>query len=245
MINRERLEQLVRRYEFVEAQLSVTVDPNELKHLGQEYAELKPIINEVKNYKKLKQLLTETIELLNEPEMRSLASEEVQKIEKELRAQEDLLMMTLIPTDKNDSRSVILELRAGTGGDEASLFAGSLLKMYQRYSENSGWSFDILEHSFTEVGGIREAVVSISGKSVYKTLKYESGVHRVQRVPETESSGRIHTSAATVAVLPEANEIDIQIKQEDLRIDQNIALFEAAKKGLNSIELSANHFLGR
>ena len=219
MIIKERLDQLVARYEFVEAQLSGPLNVNDLKNLGQEYAELKPVVNEIIHYKELMRSLDEANLLLSEPEMKSLAVQEILEIEKELKMRHDSLILSLIPKDKTDLRSVILEVRAGTGGDEASLFAGNLLKMYQKYSEFCGWKFDILEHSLTEVGGVREAIVSICGEFVFGHLKFESGVHRVQRVPETESSGRVHTSAATIAVLPEATEVDLEIKQSDIRID--------------------------
>tara|TARA_Y200000002_G_scaffold365460_1_gene355420 strand:- start:472 stop:1524 length:1053 start_codon:yes stop_codon:yes gene_type:complete len=219
MINKERLDQLVLRYEYIESQLTGTLSQNELRSLGQEYSELKPIITKIHDYNNLLTRLDEAKDLLLDPDFKILASEEVTLIEKKLKSQEDILMLSLIPKDKTDLRPVILEVRAGTGGDEASLFAGDLLKMYQKFSENSGWVFDILEYSMTEVGGVREAIVSISGESVFGNLKFESGVHRVQRVPETENSGRVHTSAATIAVLAEANEIEMEIKPEDIRID--------------------------
>ena len=219
MINKERLDQLVLRYEYIESQLTGTLSQNELRSLGQEYSELKPIITKIHDYNNLLTRLDEAKDLLLDPDFKNLASEEVTLIEKKLKSQEDILMLSLIPKDKTDLRPVILEVRAGTGGDEASLFAGDLLKMYQKFSENSGWVFDILEYSMTEVGGVREAIVSISGESVFGNLKFESGVHRVQRVPETENSGRVHTSAATIAVLAEANEIEMEIKPEDIRID--------------------------
>ena len=219
MINIERLDQLLQRYQFVESQLTGSLSVNELRSFGQEYSELKPIVSEITVYKELLRLLDDTKALLEEPEMKVLATEEIQKIDKDLKDRENALMLSLIPKSKTDLRSVILEIRAGTGGDEASLFAGNLLKMYQKFSEAKGWGFDILEYSSTEVGGVREAIISISGDSVFGQLKFESGVHRVQRVPDTESSGRVHTSAATVAVLPEATEIDLEIKQGDIRID--------------------------
>jgi peptide chain release factor 1 len=219
MINAERLYKLIERYEFVEARLSANPNSSELKSLGQEYADLKPVVHEINSYRELIQALANSKDLLKDPELKSLASEEILRIERELSTAENLLTLSLIPKDKTDLRSVILEVRAGTGGDEASLFAGNLLKMYQKFSEYSGWRFDILEKSFTDVGGVREATASITGKAVFGQLKFESGVHRVQRVPETESSGRVHTSAATVAVLPEADEIDVEIKQSEIRID--------------------------
>ena len=219
MINIDRLDKLVDRYEYVEARLSGNLSSSELKLLGQEYAELKPVVNEVKSYRKLLHSLEDAKELLDDPEMKSLASNEIIQIERELSSAENLLILSLIPKDKTDLRSVILEVRAGTGGDEASLFAGNLFKMYQKFSESLGWTFEILEKSITEVGGIRESTVNIKGKGVFCQLKFESGVHRVQRVPETESSGRVHTSAATVAVLPEADEIEVEIKSSEIRID--------------------------
>ena len=219
MINIDRLDKLVDRYEYVEARLSGNLSSSELKSLGQEYAELKPVVNEINSYRKLLHSLEDAKELLDDPEMKSLASSEIIQIESELSSAENLLILSLIPKDKTDLRSVILEVRAGTGGDEASLFAGNLFKMYQKFSESFGWTFEILEKSITEVGGIRECTVNIKGKGVFGQLKFESGVHRVQRVPETESSGRVHTSAATVAVLPEADEIEVDIKSSEIRID--------------------------
>ena len=219
MINIDRLDKLVDRYEYVEARLSGNLSSSELKSLGQEYAELKPVVNEINSYRKLLDSLEDAKEFLDDPEMKSLASSEIIQIERELSNAENLLILSLIPKDKTDLRSVILEVRAGTGGDEASLFAGNLFKMYQKFSESFGWTFEILEKSITEVGGIRESTVNIKGKGVFGQLKFESGVHRVQRVPETESSGRVHTSAATVAVLPEADEIDVEIKSSEIRID--------------------------
>ena len=219
MINSERLDKLLGRYEFVQARLSENPGSLELKSLGQEYAELKPVVNEINSYQLLSKSLEEAKDLLKDPEMKSLALEEILQIERKLNKAESLLMLSLIPKDKTDLRSVILEVRAGTGGDEASLFAANLFKMYQKFSESCGWTFDVLEKSLTEVGGVREAMASINGQGVFGQLKFESGVHRVQRVPETESSGRVHTSAATVAVLPEAEEIDVEIKQSEIRID--------------------------
>ncbi len=219
MLNFERLNQLRERYEFVEARLNSNPPIEELKSLGQEYAELRPIISEINDYNVLKETLADAQGLLSDPELKNLAVEEIIKIEKALIEKEKSLMLSLIPKDTSDSRSVILEIRAGTGGEEASLFAIDLLKMYQKFSENNAWKFEILEQSLTEIGGIREAIVNIKGDGVFGMLKFESGVHRVQRIPETESSGRVHTSAATVAVLAEAEEIDIEIKPSDIRID--------------------------
>ena len=219
MINKDRLSQMLQRFEFIEAQLNGKLSSDELKILGQEYSELRPIVKEIVVYNGLLKLLEESKELLADPEMRNLASEEIQKIEKEVNVQEKLLMVSLVPKDKTDLRSVILEARAGTGGDEAALFAANLFRMYQRYAEHRNWNFIPIDVNETGIGGFKEASANITGKGVFERLKFESGVHRVQRVPETESQGRVHTSAATVAVLPEAEEVDIQIDTKDLRID--------------------------
>jgi peptide chain release factor 1 len=157
--------------------------------------------------------------MLKDPEMRELAELELPELRERLEASEHEVQLALLPKDAADARPALLEIRPGTGGDEASLFAGDLLRMYQRYAESQGWKFEILEQSETEVGGIKEVVARVAGEGVFAKLKYESGVHRVQRVPETESGGRIHTSAATVAVLPEAEDVDVQINPADIRID--------------------------
>ena len=219
MIPTERLNELIKRFEYLEVKLNSNPELNELKSLGQEYHELRPVIEKVKNFKEITNLLEETKSLLSEPEMKSLAQEEIGRLEIELASVEKELLVALIPKDQSDERSVILEVRAGTGGDEASLFALNLIKMYQRFAELNEWSFQIIEQSMTEIGGIRELIANITGSNVFGKLKFESGVHRVQRVPETESSGRVHTSAATVAVLPEANEVDVEINPSEIRID--------------------------
>jgi len=157
--------------------------------------------------------------MLDDPEMKELAEEELPRLKGELPALEERMKIALLPKDAADARPAILEIRPGTGGEEAALFAGDLLRMYQRYSEAKGWTFQIIELNETELGGIKEVVANVRGAGVFARLKYESGVHRVQRVPETESGGRIHTSAATVAVLPEAEEVDIDIPAGDIRID--------------------------
>ena len=154
-----------------------------------------------------------------DPEMRALAAEELNRLRAVLPDLEHQVQLTLIPKDEADERSAILEIRPGTGGDEAALFAGDLLAMYQRYAEKAGWLFEVMEHSNSDLGGLKEAVVSVKGQGVFARMKFESGVHRVQRVPATESGGRIHTSAATVAVLPEADDVDIDIPSTDIRID--------------------------
>ncbi|PRY80455.1 peptide chain release factor 1 [Yoonia maritima] len=192
---------------------------NEIAALGREYAELRPVVETVTAYKDLVAQIADAEAMLSDPEMKELAEAELPDLKAALEASEHDVQLALLPKDAADARPALIEIRPGTGGDEASLFAGDLLRMYQRYSEGQGWKFEILEMSETELGGIKEVVARVAGDGVFAKLKYESGVHRVQRVPETESGGRIHTSAATVAVLPEAEDVDIQINPGDLRID--------------------------
>ena len=177
------------------------------------------MVDEISDYKCLLNALKEAEELLADPDMKALAEDEVAKLKIEIPKTEKSLQLSLLPKDAADARPAILEIRPGTGGEEAALFAGNLLRMYQRYAEVNNWSFDMIEEQQTELGGIKEVVAHIRGEGVFARLKYESGVHRVQRVPETESGGRIHTSAATVAVLPEAEDVDVEINSSDLRID--------------------------
>ena len=219
MIPNDRLEVLIQRFEFIQAKLNDNPDLRDLKVLGQEYSELKPIIENIREFNKLNVSLEDSKLLLNDPDMKNLAQEEVEKLQSEIAIREKQLLLSLIPKDSSDKRSIILEIRAGTGGDEASLFASDLIRMYQRLAENNSWKFQVIEQSLTEIGGIRESIINISGDNVFGKFKFESGVHRVQRVPETESSGRVHTSAATVAVLPEADEIELTINPSDIRID--------------------------
>lgn len=187
--------------------------------LAKEYAELKPVVEQVQTYQKLVSDISEAEEMLTDPDMKDLAEEELPTLRAVLPEAEHALQLALLPKDAADARPAILEIRPGTGGDEAALFAGDLLRMYQRYAEARGWKLEILEENATELGGIKEVVAHIKGDNVFARMKYESGVHRVQRVPTTESGGRIHTSAATVAVLPEAEDVDIQIDANDIRID--------------------------
>ncbi len=187
--------------------------------LAKEYSDLKPVVEQIEVWRQLVADLAEAEAMLDDPDMRELAEEEITELQSRIPEAEHALQLALLPKDSADARPAILEIRPGTGGDEAALFAGDLLRMYQRYSEARGWQFEIIEEQATELGGIKEVVAHIKGDSVFARLKYESGVHRVQRVPETESGGRIHTSAATVAVLPEAEDVDIQIDANDLRID--------------------------
>ncbi|MDA0721295.1 MAG: peptide chain release factor 1 [Proteobacteria bacterium] len=219
MIAADKIEQIIDRFRFLEARMSDAAHGGDIASLGREYAELRPVVDTVTAYKDLLAQIADTQALLKDPEMRVLAEDELPELKAALAASERDVQLALLPKDAADARPALLEIRPGTGGDEASLFAGDLLRMYQRYAENMGWRFEILEQSQTELGGIKEVVARVAGEGVFARLKYESGVHRVQRVPETESGGRIHTSAATVAVLPEAQDVDIQINPGDLRID--------------------------
>ncbi|MEY8882665.1 peptide chain release factor 1 [Donghicola sp. XS_ASV15] len=219
MVPYEKLEQIVQRYEFLEAKLSSGDFNDEIAELSREYAQLKPVVAEIRDYKTLLDDLTEAEAMLADPDMKELAEEELPELKAQLPEMEHRMRLALLPRDAADDRPAIIEIRPGTGGDEAGLFAGDLLRMYQRYAESHGWKFEILEMAQTELGGIKEVVANVKGEGVFARLKFESGVHRVQRVPETESGGRIHTSAATVAVLPEAEDVDIEINANDLRID--------------------------
>ncbi|RJE84851.1 peptide chain release factor 1 [Paracoccus onubensis] len=219
MLPEDRLEQIIQRFEFLEAQLNAGAAPAQIAGISREYAELKPVVEQIGQWQDSRAQVAEAQAMLADPEMRELAEDELARLREELPELEQKLRLALLPRDAADSRPAIVEIRPGTGGDEAALFAGDLLAMYRRYAEIQGWSFQLLEYSETELGGIKEAVARIEGEGVFARLKYESGVHRVQRVPETESGGRIHTSAATVAVLPEAEEVDIDIPASDIRID--------------------------
>ncbi len=187
--------------------------------LSKEYADLSPVIEKINGYLNAVESIKGLEELKSDPEMKELAELELEELKEQLPHLERDVKLTLLPKDKDDDKNAIIEIRAGTGGDEAALFGGVLFRMYQRYCDRQGWKFEIMSYADTGIGGVKEASALISGKGVFAKLKFESGVHRVQRVPETESSGRIHTSAATVAVLPEAEEVDIEIEEKDLRID--------------------------
>lgn len=220
-----KLDQLLARYESIGQTLASgdMSDPQEYGRLSKEYSDMRPIVEAIhalriaeKEFKDA-EILTSDTSL--DPELKNMAQEEIQTLKTLLPRLEHDIKILLLPKDADDERNVILEVRAGTGGEEAGLFAAELLRMYQRYATIKGWRFELLNSSDTGIGGLKEASASITGKGVYARLKFESGVHRVQRVPETESGGRIHTSAATVAVLPEAEEVDIQIDEKDLQID--------------------------
>jgi peptide chain release factor 1 len=211
--------QIIDRFQFLEAKMSSDIAGADIAALAREYSDLTPVVDTLRAYQDLVHEISETEYLLTDPEMRRMAEEELPDLRHQLEVSERAVQLALLPKDAADARPALLEIRPGTGGDEASLFAAELLRMYQRYAENQGWKFDILDQSNTELGGIKEVTARIAGEGVFARLKYESGVHRVQRVPETESGGRIHTSAATVAVLPEAEEVDVQIVSTDIRID--------------------------
>ncbi len=214
-----RIQKILSHFEFLQAKLNDNLNNDELVKFSKEYADLKPIYEHIQEVTKIKNELSEAKELFYDPEFKDLACDEVSRLEERLFIQEKKLQFLLIPKDINDNRSVILELRAGTGGDEAALFVADLLRMYERYSDISNWKVENISSTPSQLGGFKEIVLSISGENVFSKLKYESGVHRVQRVPETESGGRVHTSAATVAVLPEAKEVDVEISNNDIRID--------------------------
>jgi peptide chain release factor 1 len=217
MVPMEKLAQIAERFEYIEARMSA--GGGDIAALGREYAELRPVVEEIAEYRRLTAEIAEAVAMLEDPEMRALAEEELPALRARVPELEQSLRLALLPRDAADARPAILEIRPGTGGEEAALFAGDLLRMYQRHAEAKGWRFEIIELQETELGGIRELTANVQGQGVFARLKYESGVHRVQRVPATESGGRIHTSAATVAVLPEAEEVDVQIDPADLRID--------------------------
>ena len=219
MVPIDKLDQITRRFEFLEAKLGSGIGHEEVATLSREYSDLKPVVSDIAAYKTAISDLAEAEAMLSDPEMRALAEEELPRLKARIPQMEQALRLALLPKDAADARPAILEIRPGTGGDEAALFAADLLRMYQRFCESQGWRFNILSQQDSDLGGIREVTVHIEGEGVFARMKYESGVHRVQRVPETEAGGRIHTSAATVAVLPEAQEVDIDIPATDIRID--------------------------
>lgn len=218
MVPLDRLRQISERFEFLEAQLA-SGDMEDFAKVSREYADLKPVAEEVAAYRQLLAGLDEAEAMLDDPEMRDLAEEELATLKARVPEAEASIRLALLPRDAADARPAMIEIRPGTGGDEAALFAGDLLNMYRRYAEEKGWAFDIIEMQESDLGGIKEVTAHVKGQGVFARLKFESGVHRVQRVPVTESGGRIHTSAATVAVLPEAEEVDIDIPAGDIRID--------------------------
>ncbi len=219
MVPLEKLELIRQRFQFLEAKMNDGLAGEDIARLAKEYSDLRPVIEQIEEYLRVLSDIEEAQAMLDDADMRTLAEEELPLLRARLPEIEKDLQIALLPKDAADARPAILEIRPGTGGEEAALFAGDLLRMYQRYAETSGWNFEIIEEQQTELGGIKEVVAHVKGEGVFARLKYESGVHRVQRVPETESGGRIHTSAATVAVLPEAEDVDIHLDPNDLRID--------------------------
>ena len=223
MINRlESIEKRFRELQEQMAQPDISSDLARLQSLAQEQASLEDIVTKYRQYKAVSKALQETQAMLDdglEPDMIPVVKEEIGNLKKRHDTMLHDLQLSLIPKDVNQNKDVIMEIRAGTGGEEASLFAATLFRMYSRYAQNKGWQVDIIDSNQTELGGFKEIIFEIKGKGAFSRLKYESGVHRVQRVPVTESSGRIHTSTATVAVLPEAEEVEIAIKPDDIRID--------------------------
>jgi peptide chain release factor 1 len=219
MVAADKLDQILARFEFLEAKMSTGLSGAEIATLSREYAELRPVVETIHGYRRIVSDIAEAEAMLKDPEMRALAEDELPELREALDGAEHDVRLALLPKDAADSRAAIIEIRPGTGGEEAALFAGDLLRMYQRYCETRGWKFEIIEEQQTELGGIKELVARVAGEGVFARLKFESGVHRVQRVPETESGGRIHTSAATVAVLPEAEDVDVKIEANDIRID--------------------------
>ena len=229
------LEQLVRRHaELREALTGSGLSGAEFTKLSKEYSELSPIVEGIDTLRRARDELSSLADLAKlseDAELQALAEDELRSLRERLPGLEQRVKLALLPKDGDDQRNAILEVRAGTGGEEAALFAGDLFRMYQRYAALRGWRFEILDLSETGLGGFKEASAVISGRDVFARLKFESGVHRVQRVPETEASGRIHTSAATVAVLPEAEEVDVRIDEKELRID----VFRASGPGGQSV----------
>jgi peptide chain release factor 1 len=220
----DKLESVVARFQEVEARLAdpqLAEVPGEFRKLSQEHAQLQELVAEYRHFKKLKADIVSSRELLGgkDAEMSALAKDELKELEPALIESEQRLRLLLLPQDANDEKNIVLEVRAGAGGDEAALFAGELFRMYQRFAERTGWRVDLLSTNPTGLGGYKEIIAMIQGDRVYSRLKYEGGVHRVQRVPATEAQGRVHTSTVTVAVLPEAEEVDVQINPVDLRID--------------------------
>jgi peptide chain release factor 1 len=220
----DKLSAVEARYEELTASLGTSTvqgDPTEYRKQAKMLSDIEPLVEKYREYKAVVAEITQAEELVStgDPEMRDLAEEELSDLTLRRGRIEDELKILLIPKDPNDDKNVLVEIRGGTGGEEAALFAADLYRMYTRYAERQGWKLEVLSMSEAGQGGLKEVIVSITGKAAYSRLKYESGVHRVQRVPATEAAGRIHTSTATVAVLPEADEIDIQIQDKDLRID--------------------------
>ncbi len=229
----DKLDSIISKYKELEGMLG---DPSSMNNkdfarVSKEYSDLGNVVSIINKYKESADSIPDLEEMAKDPEMKELADIDLEEARKVLPELELKIKLALIPKDEADEKNAILEIRAGTGGDEAALFAGNLLNMYQRYASNKGWKFEVLSASESDAGGFKEIICNVSGNNVFERLKFESGVHRVQRVTETESQGRVHTSAATVAVLPEAEEVDVQINDSDLRID----VFRASGPGGQSV----------
>jgi peptide chain release factor 1 len=223
MLPEQKLDALLARHKAIESELATQVTPETYVKLSREFAELGPVVETVRNYRDVTSEIEDLDALIadssTDAEMRTMAAAEKPQLEQRRAALEQEIKLALLPKDAMDERNVILEIRAGTGGDEASLFAGNLFRMYERYAAKQGWKVEVISASEGTMGGYKEIIAEIRGRGAFAKLKFESGVHRVQRVPDTEGSGRIHTSTATVAVLPEAAEVDIDIADDDLKID--------------------------
>jgi peptide chain release factor 1 len=223
MLPEQKLDALLARHKAIESELATQVTPETYVKLSREFAELGPVVETVTNYRNVVSEIGDLDALIadssTDAEMRTMAAAEKPQLEQRRAALEQEIKLALLPKDAMDERNVILEIRAGTGGDEASLFAGNLFRMYERYAAKQGWKVEVISASEGTMGGYKEIIAEIRGRGAFARLKFESGVHRVQRVPDTEGSGRIHTSTATVAVLPEAAEVDIDIAEDDLKID--------------------------
>ena len=218
----DKLEAVEQRFLEIEHKLgdpSLADKPDEFRRLSKEHSSLLEIVEEYRNYRKTKNEIASNRELFGDPDFEPIAKEELKTLEPELEASTKRLQILILPQDPNDQKNILLEVRAGAGGDEAALFAAEVFRMYQRFAERQGWKVDVMSVSQGEKGGVKEIIAMVEGNKVYSRLKFEAGVHRVQRVPETEAMGRVHTSTITVAVLPEAEEVDIVVKPADLKID--------------------------
>jgi len=218
----DKLENVEKRYEELNKKIAdpeVISNQSEWQKLMKEHADISPIVEKYREYKSAQKSENELKEMLNDKEMHDLAQEELNEVREKLPKIEEELKLLLVPKDPNDDKNVIMEIRGGAGGEESSLFAGDLYRMYMMYAEKKRWKFEVINLNETELGGIKEVTVNITGKGAYSRLKFESGVHRVQRVPETETSGRIHTSTSTVAVLPEVDDVEVEINPNDLKVD--------------------------
>ncbi len=235
MLELAMIDNITARFAALEEEMASGPEPERYVELSKEYSEMQEVVGVIGKYRDILNEIADLQEILDDPgadaDMRDMAREEFEELSQNLPSQEQKIRLLLLPKDAADAKNAILEVRAGTGGQEAALFAGDLFRMYQRYADIRGWKLEIMSVSEGDVGGYKEIIANISGKGVFARLKYESGVHRVQRVPETESGGRIHTSAATVAVLPEAEEVDIEIEEKDLRVD----VFRASGPGGQSV----------